>query len=518
MLGLEESRWPRGFRYKTHIAVLTAFSLAIGLYLASTMVLIAKDGTLYIEIAQKMAGGILDAVRKTNEHPGYPFLIYGMHQLMGIFYGADSLGGWIISAQAVSLLSKLIATIALYFAGGYFVGSRFSFWGVLILSLLPDAVEFGSDALSDWPSLMFLSVGFLLLLFSAEHRKSWMWGLAGVMAGLGYLIRPECGQIVFYGGVWLAYNVIRPQPEMRRGLASGSLFLLAAGFAVLALPYMQCKGYILPEQRMWKLPAILGASEARVDSVLCTTHCLAVVSIGKLTRYVVIINNMCETLIYYFIPFLVIGSYYYFRRVPRTSAQTFFVSVFILVNIAKVFWQLSNFDVLSRRHTLPLVAFTIFFIPVGFQMIGNWLSRQNIWPKHSEQVNSRRWFLILISVGLIICGIKLVRMAPLRWEKQGYHDAAIWLNQSTEPNATIAVPDRRIAFYAERRGVEYDSEIPKQYAYIVAVIGRKGNGLVFDREVKEVYSTELNRKKKNEKVVIYQAASLMVISTPFLTR
>ncbi len=491
------TQWLKDVRHTIHITILAVVTLAIGIYLISTTVLISKDGVIYIEIAQKMAGNITDAVRATKQAPGYPFLIYGMHQILGLFYGDDLLQGWIISAQAVSLLSKLIASIALYFVGSYFVGSRFSFWSVLILSLLPDALDFGADALTDWSSLMFLAIGFLLLLVGVEYHKQWLWGLAGIVAGLGYLIRPECGQIAFYGGIWLVYNLVRPQGEMRRGQAAGSLVLFAAGFAMIALPYILSKGYIFSERRMWKLPVQLKMHSENLS--------LAGVSVEKMTGNATIINNLCETLVYYFIPFLAIGAVYYFRKHPKTSAQAFFITAFILLNVAIALWQSSALGYLSRRHTLPLIAFTIFFVPVGLQMIAEWLSSKKVWNKLSEREDAHRWFLILTFVGISICGVKLMRKAPLRWEKQGYRDTAAWLNEHTEPNDMIAVPDKRISFYAERKGQVYSEKIPKRAAYIVTIAGRKeGKDVVFNREIKEVYSTEISRKKKDGKVFIYQ--------------
>ena len=143
-----------------HVAILLTIALGIGIYLIATTVLIAKDGTLYIECARQIADNPVEAVRNMTLCPGYPFLIYLMHKVTGLFNDTESIQGWIISAQAVSLLSKVIASVALYFVGSYFVGPNLSFWGVLILSILPDSAEYGSDALAEWPHIMFLAIGF----------------------------------------------------------------------------------------------------------------------------------------------------------------------------------------------------------------------------------------------------------------------------------------------------------------------------------------------------------------------
>lgn len=165
-----------------HITILAAIVLVIGVYLILTTVLITKDSTLYIECAKQIADNPVEAVRNMPPCPGYPFLIYLMHKVTVLFNDTESIQGWIIPAQIVSLLSKVIASVALYFVGSYFVGPRMSFWGVLILSILPDSAEFGSDAMPEWPHLMFLTTGFLLLLLGAQYRKNWMFGWAGIIA------------------------------------------------------------------------------------------------------------------------------------------------------------------------------------------------------------------------------------------------------------------------------------------------------------------------------------------------
>jgi 4-amino-4-deoxy-L-arabinose transferase-like glycosyltransferase len=488
------------------VSILTALVLCIGLYRISTTVLIANDGVLYIEIAKKIADDPLKAVHETGQAPGYPFLIYLMHKAIGLFYNAQPLQGWIISAQAISLFSKLIAAIALYFVGSYFVGSRFSFWGVLILSILPDSVDYGSDALTDWSNIMFLAIGFLLLLLGVQYRKRWIFGYAGIAAGLGYLTRPECGQVVLYGSVWLLFNLIRPQGKMKRTKAAGALVLLLGGFAVIAVPYMLSKGYVFPEQHIWKFPALLSMSNDTMDSALNINMCLAGLPVGKIIGNQTLITSLCETLMYYFIPALLIGSHTYFRKQPKKAEQTFFAAAFIIVNVAiMVLWQQLYKHPLSRRYMLPLVAFTVFYIPIGLHEIACWLNRKTTRGSEAAEDNIRHWFFILMVAGIGLCAVKL-GMVPLRGEKQGYRDTAEWLNKNTNPADIIAVQDSRISFYAERQGVEYysDSQIPERAGYIVKIIRHGDEKPKFGNNAKEEYSTWVDGRKKDKELIVYR--------------
>ena len=487
-----------------NLAILTAIALVIGVYLIATTVLVAKDGTLYIECAKSIADDSVDAVRNMPGYlymPGYPFLICLVHKVTGLFSDAESIQGWIISAQVVSLLSKVIASVALYFVGRYFVGSRMSFWGVLILTILPDSAKFGSDALTEWPHLMFLTTGFLLLLLGAQYRKNWMFGLAGIISGLGYLVRSEGCQLILYGSAWLLFNFIRPQGKMKRTKSVGALILLLAGFAVIAVPYMRSKGYVFPDQRMWKLPASLSFSNNSHSPVINANIFLAGLSIKGVVGNETLITNMCETLVYYFVPALLIGCYYYFRKQPKTMEQTFFAAAFVILNVAMLCWQSSRF--LSRRHTLPLVVFTIFYLPIGLYTIACWLSERS--PKNdvSMQKNREHWFLVLLVIGMAICLPKLLR--PMRMDKQGYLDAAMWLKANTKPEDIIAVPDKRISFYAERKDVVYGNIFPQQVKYIVRIVKDEKEKPEWGRTVQEKFSVWMNKGAKKKRIVIYEA-------------
>lgn len=482
-----------------YLAVLLTVALGIGIYLIATTVLIARDGMLYIELAKRIAENPVEAVRNTSCW-GYPFLIYLMHKMTGLFYDATSLQGWIISAQIVSLTSKIVASIVLYFVGRHFVGSRLSFWGVLILSVLPDSAKYGSDVLRDWPHLMFLTTGFLLLLLGAQYRKSWMFGYAGIIAGLGYIVRSECCQLVLYGSAWLIFNLVRPQGKMKRTKAARALFLLLAGFAVIAVPYMRSKGYIFPIQSIWKLPDLLSMSNDNIISASNTNICLAGLSVKRIIEGGALITKMCEMLLYYFIPALSIGCYHYFRKQPKTLERTFFAAAFIILNVVMLCWQSGRF--LSKRHTLALVAFTIFYVPAGFYIIACWLSKKPSKIGLSAEKDIRRWFFILMVVGFCICAAKFVMTTPLRREKQGYRKAAEWLRKNTASTDIIAVPDMRIVFYAERQGLEYNENIPEQADYIVRIVRSEDEKLMFGKDTKEEYSTWVDKRKKSEKLMI----------------
>ena len=122
-----------------HLTILTGIALVIGVYLIVTTVLISKDGVFYIERAQQLAS---DPVRIIQAHPpGYPFLILAAHKVISFFTHDNSNQAWIHSSQYITLLCRLLALIPLYFMGKLLVGSKNSFWALLILIFLPYPTE-----------------------------------------------------------------------------------------------------------------------------------------------------------------------------------------------------------------------------------------------------------------------------------------------------------------------------------------------------------------------------------------
>jgi hypothetical protein len=483
-----------------HILILTIIALVIGVYLIATTVLISKDGTLYINCAKQfVANNLIEAVRNMPACPGYPFLIYLMHKVARLFTHAESLQVWIVSAQAVSLVSKLIASAALYFIGSYFAGRKAAFWGVFILNILPDSAKYGSDALTEWPQLMFLATGFLLLLWGTRCQKSWVFGCAGIAAGLGYLVRSESCQLVIYGSVWLIFNLIRPQEKMRRTRAISALLLLAAGFAVVTVPYMKLKGYVFPDQMILKFPATLSINNT--GSACGTNVCAAGISLCQTMGNKTLTKNICETLMYYFVPYLLIGCWYYFRKQPKSPSQVFYAAAFILLNITMLLWQISYQNFLSRRHTLALAAFTAFYMPIGIETIAGWISKRTSKGRPITEKDRRCWFHILMIIGIAICLPKLFKFTGT--QKYGYRETAIWLSKNTAPADVIAVPDKRIAYYAERTGLEYVEQIPKQAGYIVRIIKSADKRIEGNKNFEEKYSVWVD-KKKDKKLVIYK--------------
>lgn len=488
-----------------HIVILAAIAVTIGIYLIATTVLISKDGVFYVERAQQLSNDPIGVIKA--HPPGYPLLILVTHKFITLFTDSTSNQIWIYSGQSVALLCRLLALIPLYFIGKLLVGGKNSFWAILILNFLPYPTRIVCDVVREWPYILFLVTGFLFLLIAAKENKWWFYGLSGVSAGLGYLIREECSQLIFYGLLWLAFSFFRSKQNINKLKLTVSLLVLLASFSLPVGPYVKCKGKIFTSD----IKPIINKSSSNIHnksnenrSGKTTESYLAeTIPHDVLDALGEIFSGLGESLMWFFVPALFIGFCFHFREAIEFR-ERFFISILILINLIFMIFKYYCIDKhISQRWYLPLVTLTVFYIPTGLQIIGQWFKR-NIMAKKTEAnfpKNKLSWFHIMLIIGISICLPKLLR--PVRFEKQVYRDAANWLSDNTSQDATIAIPDTRITLYANRKPlVRMGARVPDFVSYIGVILDNGSDKPIFTKKVQEVYSVQLG--KKNKKLVFYE--------------
>lgn len=484
-----------------HIMILLAVATAIGVYLIATTVLIAKDGVLYIKQAQKFAMDPMSIVK--HDFPfGYPFLIFAAHELAAVFGGGTSIDLWVHSAQGGNLIFRILSLIPLYLIARMLVGSRNSFWALLILFLLPYPAKLGSDALRDWPHIFFLAAGFYTMLYGGINGCSWFFGIAGLSSGLGYVIRPECAQLVAYGLLWSGYRLLRPTQTVSRAKAVRAVLLLLLGFLIPVAPYTTAKGAVLPRKVRVLMNAAASNCQHNENEEQNPPPA------GRLPKKYVagpsklIVNSLyqiCkdigEDLMWIFVLPWLIGIFCHLRTLSPNKGK-FLMSVFIGANAVLLLLRCTHFDqAMTKRYVLPLIAITICYVPTGLEMLGRKIAAgaKNSVPSDRQW---QKWFYVLLIGGLCFCMPKLLR--PIGSDKKDYRKVAQWLNENTANDALIAVQDGRLSFYAQRKGLIYGKKIPAQAGYVVEVhrdteeslVGRQMTG------AKEVLSVDDHEKKR----------------------
>lgn len=466
-----------------NIAVLSAIGLGVGIYLIATTVLISGDGVHYIGLAKAFAEDPVGVMRR--DFFGYPVLICITHKLYSLVCDGSSLTSWIYSGQIASLLCRILNIIPLYYIGKMLVGAKRSLWALVILLVLPYPARMGADVLRCWPHMLCLATGFWLLLWGARRAKWWAFGLAGLSAGFGNLFRLESIQLVIYGVLWLFLSMFSKRRTISRPQLLRALALLVVGFAIPVAIYLTVLGFKPPAVREGFIGAY-GFTEATETAVI-------------LAAWRELTTTLAESLMYFFVPAWLVGIYYHLRT-KAEFYEKFFIIAFLLLNSVMLTWLYCNSGFIARRHSLPLVALTIFYVPVGIQGIGNWLDKRL--PVHKRKTGDMRqtsfsWYLILLTVGIVVCLPKLA--TPIRVKKKAYRDVAQWLRENTDTDAVIAVPDDRISFYAGRKGICYEQhEIPEDADFVVKEVRTDKDMPKAER----LYAVE--DKSKKYKFVIYK--------------
>ena len=314
-----------------NLLILLFIAAVIGIYLIFTTVLISKDGVYYIEEAQQFA---CDPIKIIRHHtPGHPVFILLAHKFVSLFISNTSNQAWIYSAQSVTLLCRLLTLIPLYLIGKLLVGSKKSFWAILILICLPFPTKMACDVVREWPHLLFLATGLLFLIWASREGKWWMFAIAGLVSGLGHAIRPECAQVVLYGMLWAVITLFHPKRNMSRPKTICLTIILIAAFSIPTAPHMKLRGQILPPQlRNLFISDTADLSDAAIDTdfvKLKSVYAVSGVSSHVLTAFGRLLTRLSEHLLYFFILPLIVGLYYHFRRIHNfLFKESFFINRF----------------------------------------------------------------------------------------------------------------------------------------------------------------------------------------------
>ncbi len=510
MMAIEfEARHKRHKEDTVNLIILLLIAVLLGIYLIATTILITQDGVFYIKRAQKLSSDPSSVI--ISHPPGYPFLIFIAIKFVGLFNSNPSAQTLAYTAQSMTLLCRLLSIIPLYFIGKLLVGPRNSFWALLILILLPYPARFGSDVLRDWPHILFLAVGFLFLLWGVEQGKWWFFGITGLFAGLGFIIRPECAQLMLYGILWICIKLLKPNFNMSRAKLLFALFILLIGFAFPIAPYARERGKIIPikfkqlidSTEKHTVSAFNSRSEQEVNIDSHNRIYITMSLFGDIIKAISrLIGEISDNLMYYFLPALLVGFYYRFRKETKAMAvERFFVPVFIVLNIVMMILLHYSQGYISRRHCLPLVVFSIFYVPIGLQICAEWLSNRFSKGCLEDNPKPQLWFFILVTVGVTICLPKLLR--PIRIEKKGYRDVAKWLKENTAQEDIISVPDHRISFYAER-DISANENASEGIDYIVSLVNDDNEKPEVDGTVKKKLSLWVDKRRKKYRLIIYE--------------
>jgi hypothetical protein len=428
------------------LLILLGLTLALGIYMIANTAVIAKDGVLYIERAQHLPTQFAK-ILNTNEPFGFPALIFGTHRLLAVFSETDSNLRWILSGQILVFFCRFVAVGVLYFFGKGLFDRRRAFWGVLVLIFLPYPAEIGADVLRDWPHLLFLFAG-LLCLYQGIRKEHWGYFFAsGLLSGFGYLIRPECAQVVIYGIIFFILTIVIIPHRYASVRKNWFYAMLPAGFLAVFIPYACCVKNAVPT-KLQKLYSNVLYLQMPPKEMIESGPCVTQAGVISGMKQVVpagshLLQRLTENLMYFFFGPAIVGIWCFFLKSQNRNSR-WLIAMFIGFYVLVLCLLYIHWGYISKRHVLALTAMLCFFVPSGLEVISGWLCRS---PDKNRRC-SETWFIVLTAIGIAACIPKLAR--PIGHDKTHYREASVWIAENTPLRARFYTFDRRIPFYAHR--------------------------------------------------------------------
>lgn len=171
---------------------------------------IARDGTVYIQMAQDWSQNGWDGIKGQTYHPGYPVTISWVQGVLNAFFHLDTQAGWELFGLLVSLISNLLAIAGIWCFAGMIFNWRVAFITALLFGISRKFAAIGADVLSDSQAICFqiwavvLAVKVFDLLKGKSKKVFLLAGLVGLFGGLAYLVRIEALVVVVLSGLlWL---------------------------------------------------------------------------------------------------------------------------------------------------------------------------------------------------------------------------------------------------------------------------------------------------------------------------
>lgn len=202
----EEGVWPLPFKPWAAVLILLAVAMVprvLGLVL---MVAPARDSIRFIEAAKTFEQRpFFDACRNIETHPGYPWLLLQSRRLVDGIAGSASPYHWLYGAQILGTCAFAFLLVLAFAAGTLLWNGRIAFWGCLGTALLPRAVTYSIDILSDGVHAALWMAGFFFLVWNWRRIAVWKCVLAGGFAAFAYWTRIEAVLLpmIFAGAIIL---------------------------------------------------------------------------------------------------------------------------------------------------------------------------------------------------------------------------------------------------------------------------------------------------------------------------
>lgn len=415
---------------------------------------IFNDGPLYLRVASLFRQGAFHEALAHHYHPLYPMATALSSTLTG---DLETAGVW------VSVLSGSAAVVAGYFFWCRSFGRGPAWIAGVLLALHPYAVIFSSDVQSEGLYFALFLSAVAALWRGIEEASIGRSAVAGALAGLAYLVRPEGIGLVAVGAGFAALLLFRGRLRVT-GFARIAV-PLALGAVVVAGPYVVNLHALTGEWRLTQKKSIVDLARPREPAAAPVPDgldrprwrpppmarpapreaALVPARIDFEPRSLSAGLELARMSLGTLWPALVLLVLVGMRSAgDRPGDRGLFLLVMLGVYGVVLYGLALNVGYLNRRHVLAPLLPLLGYGGLGVPIVGRWL-----WRALRPRMDTRDPRpAIGLALGLVALLTLPKALEPQRRERLANRRAAEWLASHEELQGPVSAEKYRTAYYA----------------------------------------------------------------------
>lgn len=484
---LFQSKSKRQEYFWVGLICLSAFSLR--LFLMRYRFALCFDEVNYVKLAASVAREGFPQGLHPYWPPLYPMLV-GL--LAKISYHPEAI------ARGVSIISGVAVLPVVYSYVRSFLNRSTAILALLLLGMFP-ALAYSDTAAQTESLYTLLTLSGVFLGWRALERNSWRRaGVAGILFGFGYLLRPEGVGYVIVLCVVLGFLFITGKNSRKRWI--GMFAVVIMGFMIISTPYLL---YLRNVTGQWTL-STKGRANQLGQAILITdldrdgsvfgllsednkqvlidqiyhkgdflkqeeTRETPIVSItpGLIAKkYVVNLHHMMQTdinktLTFFIFIFIVLGLFGEAWDRKRSLRELYLAAYFIF------FWFIViPLFFINQRYLLPLIPIALVWASEGLLYWARWIQQT------AERSGFKRnVFIIVLMLGVPLAGIFLPGLSRIinkdMWSSDYWADpveekiAGLWLKDHVVSSPVIMSRYHTAGYYAGNYRIEESVTLPE---------------------------------------------------------
>jgi hypothetical protein len=410
------------------LAVVT-LALVVRVPLALQPACIDRNGVQFVQFARWLGDEPVRAMRETRRQPGLAALLLGTHAAIGRWLGGDMPESWQRCGELLALTGGVGACAGVFVLTRRLFDARVALLAGVLAAAWPQGAEMSAQVLSDMPHLALYLAALLLADGAIRSGSAGRMALAGIVAGLSYLVRQEAIGLVAAAGI------CRLSRASRRWVGVAALI---GGFVVAAAPHSVLTGQWMPNKSPRDLFRLFDDSVGSVagPSLLLGFSAPAWQIPGRLVeewarsgRYVIAMLFLAGLLL---------------RSAPRAEATgRRLVATAALIHVGLLLARCAVYGEYSSRYVVIPAALSIPWSAAG------WLTLLRLAGRLSA---ARTGQVVVLAAPVALMLLYVAR--PVYVGKEPLRAAGQWLATHAEPGERVVSRENleQVMYYAGRAG------------------------------------------------------------------